>query len=67
MPKELIDVTEAARDFLTRSGYFIAQLEKTEFDDNQNRWILTFNVGLAAPKLKKVVIDDATGKILSIE
>ncbi len=67
MPKELIDVTEAAKDFLMKSGYFFAQLEKTDFDGGQKRWILTFNVGLAAPKLKKVAIDDATGKVLSIE
>ncbi len=67
MPKELIDVTEAARDFLTKSGYFFAQLEKTDFDSGKKQWILTFNVGLAAAKLKKVVIDDATGKVVAIE
>jgi hypothetical protein len=67
MPKELIDVTEAARDFLTKSGYFLAQIEKTEFDAGKKQWILTFNVGLSAVKLKKVVVDDATGKVVAIE
>lgn len=67
MPKELIDVTEAARDFLMKSGYFLAQIEKTEFDADKKQWILTFNVGLGAAKLKKVVVDDATGKVVSID
>ncbi len=67
MPKELIDVTETGRDFLTKSGYMFAQLEKTDFDAGEKQWILTFNVGLAAAKLKKVVIDDATGKVVAIE
>ncbi|MFI5095040.1 MAG: hypothetical protein ACHQIK_16480 [Candidatus Acidiferrales bacterium] len=67
MPKELIDVTEAARDFLTKSGYFFFQLEKTDFDAAKKQWILTFNVNIAAAKLKKVLVDDATGKVLAIE
>ncbi|MFI5098332.1 MAG: hypothetical protein ACHQT6_10200 [Candidatus Acidiferrales bacterium] len=67
MPKELIDVTEAARDFLTKSGYFFFQLEKTDFDASKKQWILTFNVNIAAAKLKKVLVDDATGKVLAIE
>ncbi len=67
MPKELTDVTEAARDFLTKSGYFFFQLEKTDFDAGKKQWILTFNVNIAAAKLKKVLVDDATGKVLAIE
>jgi len=67
MPKELIDVTEAARDFLTKSGYFFFQLEKTDFDAVKKQWILTFNVNISAAKLKKVLVDDATGKVLAIE
>ena len=67
MPKELIDVAEVARDFLMKSGYFLAQIEKTEFDADKKQWVLTFNVGLGAVKLKKVVVDDATGKVVSVE
>ena len=67
MPKELIDVTEVGRDFLLKSGYFLAQLEKTEFDAEKNQWVLTFNVGLSVAKLKKVVISDSTGKVVAIE
>ncbi len=67
MPKELIDVMEAARDFLTKSGYFFFQLERTEFDATKKQWILTFNVSISAAKLKKVLVDDATGKVLAIE
>ena len=67
MPKELIDLAETGRDFLTRTGYFYARLEKTDFDAGKKQWILTFDVGLAAVKLKKVLIDDATGKVVAIE
>ncbi len=67
MPKELIDVTEAGRDFLTKSGYFFVQLEKTDFDAAKKQWALTFNVSIAGPKLKKVIVDDATGKVVAIE
>jgi hypothetical protein len=65
--KDLISVTEIARDFLLKSGNIFSQLEKTEFDEGKKQWILTYNVGLSAQKLQKVVIDDATGKVLSFE
>jgi len=67
VPKELVDVTEVGREFLIKSGYFFAQLEKTDFDASKKQWVLTFNVGLAVGKLKKVVVDDTTGKVVAIE
>jgi hypothetical protein len=67
MPRELIDLAEAGRDFLTKSGYLFARLEKTDFDASKKQWVLTFDVGLSGVKLKKVVVDDATGKVVAIE
>jgi hypothetical protein len=67
VPKELIDVTEVAKDFLSKAGYLFTQLEKTDFDAALRQWILTFNVSIGPAKLKKVVLDDATGKVLSLE
>jgi hypothetical protein len=67
VPTELINVTETARDFLTKSGYVFFQLQKADFDAGKNQWKLTYDVGLSAVKLKTVVIDGATGKVVAFE
>ncbi len=67
MPTELLSVTEAARDFLTKSGYFFARLDKADLDSARNEWVLTFDVGLAAQKLKKVRVDGSTAKVVGFE
>lgn len=67
MPTDLLSVTEIAEDFLTKSGYPFARLEKTYFDEPGRRWVLTFDVSLANPRLKDVVIGSDTGKVISFE
>jgi hypothetical protein len=67
MSQALIDCTEAAQDFLRKSGYVFAQLDKIDLDKDKQQWILVFNVGVATPESKKVVVDDATGKVVWFE
>ena len=67
VPTELLSVTEAARDFLAKSGYSFVRLEKADLNDAKHEWVLTFDVGLAAPKLKQVRIDANTGKVTAFE
>ena len=67
MPTELMSVTETAREFLVKSGYAFFQLQKADFDASSNQWNLTFDVGFTAPKLKKIVIDGASGKVVAFE
>jgi len=67
MPVELVSATETARDFLTRSGYAFFQLQDADFDAAKNQWSLTFDVGVAVTKLKKVVVDSSTGKVVGFE
>jgi len=43
------------------------QLQKADFDAGKNQWKLTYDVGLSAVKLKTVVIDGATGKVVGFE
>ncbi len=67
MPIELVSVTETAKEFLAKSGYLFVQLQKADFDAAKKQWNLVFNVGFTAEKLKKVVIDDTTGKVVAFE
>lgn len=67
MPRTLVSATESARDFLAKSGYAFPQLEKVDFDQTKQQWTLTFNVGLGQPKLKKVVVDEASGQVVAFE
>lgn len=67
MPSELLSVTERAKEFLGKSGHVFPRLEKSTFDKDAKQWRLVFNVGLGQKELKTVVIDDASGKVLSIE
>lgn len=67
MPKTLMDVTETAQEFLRTSGYLFSYLDNIRLDQDKQQWILTFNVGVASPKLKKVVVDDATGQVVAFE
>jgi hypothetical protein len=67
VPKTLIDVTEAAQEFLKTSGYVFTYLDKIQLDSDKRRWNLTFNVGVATLKTKTVVVDDETGKVVAFE
>ena len=67
VPTELLSVTEAAREFLAKSGYVFSQLQKAEFDAAKHQWNLVYDVGFTVEKIKKVVIDDATGKVVQFE
>ena len=67
MPTELMSVTETARDFLSKSGYAFFRLQKAELDAAKNQWNLVYDVGLTVEKIKKVVIDGATGKVVAFE
>lgn len=67
MPTELLSVTEKAREFLAKSGYAFAQLQKAEFDAVKNQWNLFYDVRITREKNKKVVIDDITGNVVRFE
>jgi hypothetical protein len=67
VPTELLSVTEAAKDFLAKSGYSFVRLEKAVLDSAKNEWVLTFDVGLAYPKLKHVRVDVGTGTVTAFE
>ena len=67
MPRTLVSATEAARDFLTKSGYLFTQLEKVDFDQAKQQWTPSFNVGVGQPKLKKVVVDEESGQVVAFE
>jgi hypothetical protein len=67
MPKTLMDVTKTAQEFLGTSGYMFSYLDNIRTDQDIQQWILTFNVGVPTPMLKKVVVDDATGQGVAFE
>lgn len=67
MPAELLSITERAKEFLQKSGHVFPRLEKSSFDKDSKQWRLVFDVGLAQKALKTVIIDDSSGKVLSIE
>ena len=67
MPSELLSVTEKAKEFLEKSGYVFSRLERASFDKNDKQWSLVFDVGFNQKVLKTVVIDDASGKVLSFD
>jgi hypothetical protein len=62
-----MSVTETAKEFLGKSGYLFAQLQKADFDAGKKQWNLVFNVGFTAEKLKRVVVDDTTGKVVAFD
>lgn len=67
MPTELMSATEIAREFLTKSGYVFFHLQRADFDSSKNQWRLTYDVGLTTEKIKAIVIDAATGKVVAFE
>jgi hypothetical protein len=60
-------MTEAAKAFLAKSGYPFVRLEKADLDKAKNEWVLTFDVGIANAKLKKVHVNGATGEVVAFE
>jgi hypothetical protein len=67
LPIELVTVTEIAKEFLIKAGNLFARLEKADFDKSKGQWVLTFDVGFTAPKIKKVIVDDSTKKVIAFE
>lgn len=67
MPADLLPATEAAKEFLAKSGYPFARLDKAELKDIQRQWRLVFDVGVAKPLLKTVVLDSESGKVIGVE
>ncbi len=67
MPADLLTVTENAKQFLVKSGYLFTMLEKAELDENKEQWRLTFNVAITEPKLKTVIIESSTGRVVGFE
>ena len=67
MTQDLLNVTESARDFLMKSGFLVARLDKAEQLPKLNQWRLTFNVGLGKVEHKTVVVDDSSGKVVAFE
>jgi hypothetical protein len=67
MPTELLSVTETARQFPTQAGYVFFKLQRADFDAAKRQWNLTYDVGVTSEKVKKVVIDDPSGKVVEFE
>jgi hypothetical protein len=67
MPRTLVSATEAAKDFLVKSGYSFPRLEKVDFGQTKRQWTLIFNVGLGEVKLKNVVVDEPSGQVVAFE
>lgn len=67
MPTELLSVAETASQFLTLAGYVFFKLQRADFDIAKRQWTLTYDVGVTSEKVKKVVIDDPSGKVVQFE
>ncbi len=64
---ELLTVTEKAQEFLAKSGYSFAWLEKAELDKSKDQWRLIYNVSLTGERTKTVTVDNSTGKVVGFE
>lgn len=65
-----MDVEEAvdkATSFVAKSGYPTYKLLSVKLDKTKNEWVLKFDVGAFVYVYITVVIDDATGRIVSYE
>lgn len=65
-----MDVEEAvdkATSFLIKSGYPTYKLISVKLDKAKNEWVLKFDVGAFMYIYLTLIIDDATGRIISYE
>jgi len=67
MTQDLLSMTETARDFLMKSGFLIAKLDKAQKVPDSNQWRLTFDVGISHTQYKTVVVDESLGKVVGLE
>ena len=67
MPIELVTVAEIAKEFIVKSGYSFARLEKADLDISSGQWRLIFDVGVTTVIKKTVVVDNSTGKVVGFE
>lgn len=64
---DLLSVSEVAKDFLSKSGYMFARLEKSAFDAEHDAWRLTFDVGITLQKFKTVSVDAKSMRVVAFE
>lgn len=67
MQRDLLTVTEIAKEYVAKAGHAFHKLEKAQPDETQQSWRLTFAVGVYGQEKKTVIIDDRTGKVIAFE
>jgi hypothetical protein len=64
---DMEDAIDRATSFIAKSGYFIYKLASVKLDKTKNEWVLKFDVGAIMTTYITVVVDDATGRIVSYD
>ena len=64
---EMEEAVERAASFLVKSGYPFYKLLAVKFDSSKKEWNVKFDVGAVMTKNATVIVDDATGRIISYE
>ena len=61
------EAVDKATSFLGKSGYQFFKLVSVKLDKTKNEWVVKFDVGAIVAVYSTVVVDDATGRIVSYE
>jgi len=64
---DMEEAVDRATSFMIKSGYSTYKLLSVKLDKAKNEWVLKFDVGAIMYVYVTVVVDDATGRIVSYE
>lgn len=59
--------TVIATKFLVESGYKSPKLDSATFNAEKSRWEVTYDIGYSIVKLRIVIIDDVSQKVIGFE
>ncbi len=65
MNMDIDEVTEKARNYLQSAGYYASKINKITAEGN--KWIVLLDTGALINAVKKVTIEDNTGKVVGFE
>ena len=65
MIMDIEEVTQKVIKYISLAGYYIAKV--TSVSKDGENWVVLVDVGAYDKKLKKVIIQDLTGKVVGFE
>jgi predicted nucleotide-binding protein (sugar kinase/HSP70/actin superfamily) len=64
---DMEEVVDKTTSFIEKSGYSTFKLVSVKLDKETKEWVVKFDVGAFMTLMVTVIVDDATGRVISYD